>query len=67
MGSGKICINLIASETTFLVIIFLNFKVFQYRSDFPQVKQNLLSSITNFVNELPHELPIDLKLRISGN
>ena len=36
-------------------------------SESPQVKQYLISSITNYVNELPHVLPNDLRLRIFGN
>ena len=48
---------------TMLVIIFQNFKIFQYRSDSPQVKGAFISSIANLVYELPHELPNDLRLR----
>ena len=33
----------------------------------PQVKQNLISTIKNFVYELPLELPKNIRLRISGN
>ena len=33
-------------------------------SDSPQVKGNLISSITILVYELPHELPNDLRLKI---
>ena len=36
-------------------------------SESPQVKQYLISSITNLVHELPHKLPNDLRLRILGN
>ena len=50
-----------------LVIIFCNFTIFQYRSDSPQVKGNLVSSIANLVCELPHELPNDLRFRMSEN
>ena len=50
-----------------LVIISWNFTIFQYRSDSPQVKGNLISSITNLLYELPHELPNDLRLRKLGN
>ena len=32
-----------------------------------QVKQYLISSITNLVHELPHELLNDLKLRMLGD
>ena len=38
----------------------------EYRFDSSQVKQDLISSIINFVYELPHELPNDLRLRILG-
>ena len=41
--------------------------MFQYRSDQPQVKRNVIPSIANLVQELPHELPNDLRVRISGN
>ena len=54
-------------ESTILVIIVWNFTIFQYRSDSPQVKQNLMSSIANFVYELLHELPNTLRLRILEN
>ena len=40
---------------------------FQYGSDSPQVKRNLISSITILVYELRHKLPNDLRLRILGN
>ena len=49
-------------KTTILDIIFWNFTIFQYRSDSPQVKRNLTSSIANLVYVLPHELPNDLRL-----
>ena len=48
-------------KTTFLVIIFWNFTMFQNRSDSTQVKLNVISSITNLVGEQYHELPNDLK------
>ena len=48
-------------------IIFWNFSMFQYRPDSPQVKQNLISTITNFVCELPHELQNGLRLITLGN
>ena len=38
-----------------------------HRSEWPQVKRYLIFSITNLVRELPHKLPNDLRLRISGN
>ena len=45
-----------------LVIVFSNCTVFQYRSNLPQIKRNLISSIIN----LSYEFPIDLRLRILG-
>ena len=48
---------------TILVIMFWKFTIFQYRSDSPQVKGNLISSLGNLVYKLPHELPNDLRLR----
>ena len=33
----------------------------------PQVKRNLISSITGLVKEFPHELPNDLRRRIPEN
>ena len=50
-----------------VVIIFWNFAMFQYRANSPQIKQNLISSITNLVYELSHGLPNNLRLRIIGN
>ena len=47
---------------TVLDIIFQNFTVFQYKSNSPQVKRDLIASITNFVYELPHKLPSHLRL-----
>ena len=52
---------------TILVIIFWNFTIFLYRSDSPQVKRYLISSIASLVHELTHEFPNDLRLRISVN
>ena len=52
---------------TILVIIFWNFTIFQYISNSPKIKRNLICSIANLVYELPHELPNDLKLRILWN
>ena len=52
---------------TILIIIFCNFAVFKYRSDSPQVQENMISTITNLKYELSHELPNDLRLRILGN
>ena len=33
----------------------------------PQIKENLISSIANFVYKLSHKLPSNLRLRILGN
>ena len=41
-----------------------NFPVFYYWLDWPKVKQELISSITNLVYELPNGLMSDLELRI---
>ena len=38
------------------LFIFQIFKKIQYRLDFAQLKQNLTSSMKNFVHELPHKL-----------
>ena len=46
------------------VITFWSFKMFQYRSDQPQIKRNVISNIANMVYEFPQELPNDLSLRI---
>ena len=54
-------------DSTVLVIIFWNFAMFYERSESPQVKENLISSITNLIYELPHEFSNDLKLTILGN
>ena len=43
-----------------------NLLMFQYSSDLPQVKQNLISSITNLVCKLPRKLPNDLRHIIKG-
>ena len=53
--------------STILVIIFWHFSIIYLRSESPQVKQYLLSSITKLVHEFPHKLPKDLRLRIVGN
>ena len=55
------------SHAIILVIIFWNFTVFQYRSVSPEVKRNLIPSIAIFLYELPHDWPIDLRLRILRN
>ena len=51
------------SITIILVIIFWNFTTFWYRSNSPQLKRKLISSIANLVYELPN----DLRPRILGN
>ena len=45
----------------------LEFELFKYRSDLPQVKRNFVCSITNLVQELPYELLNDLRFRIFRN
>ena len=40
-----------------------NNATFRYRFDSPQVKENLISTTKNIEYELPHELPINLRLR----
>ena len=52
---------------TILVIMFWHFLIISLRSESPQVKRYLISSITNLVHELPHEFPNDFRLRILGN
>ena len=52
---------------TIVVIISRKLTMFQYRSESPQVKRNLISTISNLVYELPHELPNDLRPRNLGN
>ena len=63
---------------TILVIIFCNFTRFQYRSDSPQVKKILISSIStdpispkvkknNLISSIPNKLLNNLRLRILGN
>ena len=46
-----------------LVKLFLQFVVFQWNFDLPQVKQYLIPSIVSLVYELPHELPNNWRLR----
>ena len=62
-GSHRYHIN----KHTILVIIFWHFLIIQHRSEQPQVKRYLISSITSLVDELPHELLNELGLRILGN
>ena len=47
-----------------MVVIFCIFIEFYYRFHSPQVKQNLISSITNLVYELPNELRNNLRFEI---
>ena len=47
-----------------IVEITRNTTTFQYWFDSTQVKRALISSITNFVSKLLHELPNNLRLRI---
>ena len=44
-------------------VIFLLFTVFPCKVKLPKLTRNLISTITNFVYKLPHEL----RLRIIGN
>ena len=44
-----------------------NFLIIWYKLESPQVKQNSISSITNLVHALPHELLNNLRLRILAN
>ena len=50
-----------------MVIIFWQFTVFQYKHDLPEVKWDLISIITDFVLQLPHELLKGLRLSIIEN
>ena len=49
-----------------MVTIFWKFTIFYCRLKSPQVKRNLISSITNFIYKLPHKLPNE-NLRKLGN
>ena len=55
------------SSKNVLIIIFWIFTKLQCRYELLQVEQNVIPSIGNFVYELPHELPNDLRLVILGN
>ena len=46
---------------------FCNLLYFLCKFNSPQVKQNLISRIINFLKDLPNDLPIDLRPRILGN
>ena len=50
-----------------LALTFCTFRTHYYRLSFPQAKLNLIYSIKNFVYELSHELPNDLRLGILEN
>ena len=54
-------------KPTILVIIFWQFSAFLWKFDSPQVKRDLISSMINFLHELPYELPKDMRLRKLGN
>ena len=54
--------QLFKEHPTILAIMFWNFTIFQYTSDSPQVKGNLISSIVNLVYVLLHELPNELPM-----
>ena len=56
-----------SSVTAILVIMFWIFLIIQIRSKSLQVKRQFISSITNLVDELPHNLSNDLRLRIFKN
>ena len=47
--------------------MFWHFLIVSLRFESPQGKRYLISSITNLVDEFPHELPNDLRLMILGN
>ena len=53
--------------STIPVLIFWPFFKNLYRAESPQVKQHLVSSITNLVHDFPHRLPNDLRLSILEN
>ena len=48
-------------------MIFWDFLMFYQFFLSPQVKRSVIISNKHGVHELPHELPDNLKLRISGN
>ena len=37
----------------------------QYKFDLPQLKRDLISSVADFISELSHEWPNDLRFRIT--
>ena len=47
--------------------MFLHFLIILHRSELPQAKRYLISSIIKLVHELPHELPDYLRIGILGN
>ena len=54
-------------EKYLCIFICLWLSLFSGNINFPQVKRNLICSITNLEYELPHELLNDLRLRILEN
>ena len=54
-------------SSTILVIIISNLTMSKYRFAPPQVKQNLISDITNLVYEVPQVLPNDFRFTKLGN
>ena len=61
-GAKKQSARPIKKKTTILVVIFWNFQYVSTYPISPQVKQNLISNLTNLVYKLPQELPNDLSL-----
>ena len=61
-GAKKQSARPIKKKTTILVVIFWNFQYVSTHPISPQVKQNLISNLTNLVYELPQELPNALTL-----
>lgn len=47
-----------------ILVIFWNRSYFEYTSNSPHIKRNLISVVTNLVYELPHEAPNDLYLNV---
>ena len=52
---------MVSIVATMLTMILWKFTVFPCKFDSPQVKLDLISSITNFIYKLPHELVNDLR------
>ena len=58
--SGNAHIGLLTCERIYLwPILFYGYNAGQDRFDSLQVVRNLITSIKNFVHELPHKLPSD--------